>query len=118
MLTLTTVAATENDGFGADTVAATECSAAVLFRIKGVASRLVEVAIHFVELLDGRVQLCNRCTRLRVVSGDMLLLMLLLLLLLPLLVLTLMLELQSAHLLLMQLGFMILLLGLFALTLA
>jgi len=113
-LALTTVAATENDGFSADTIAATEWGAALLFRFKMVAIWLVEIAIHFVEPLDGRVQLCDRCVRLGVMSGDGL--WLILLLLLPLLVLALLLEVQFAHLQLVQLGFMILLLRLFAFT--
>ena len=105
------MAATENNCFGADTVAATKCSAALLFRFK-------VVAIHFAKLfLDGRVQLCDRCARLGGMGDEGRLLMLLLLLL-SLLVFTLLLVLQFTHLLLMQLGLMILLLGLFTLTFA
>ena len=112
---------TENDGFSTDTVAATEWGAAWLFPFKVVAIWLVKVTVHFVELLDGRVQFCYIRARLGVMRGDGLLLMLLLLLLLlllPLLVPALLLEMQFAHLLLMQLGFMILLLGLLALAFA
>lgn len=121
------MAAAENNGFGADTVAATKCSAALLFCFKVVAIWPVELAVHFVKLLDSRVQLCDRCARLGVMGGKGLLLMLLvlmllvlmlLLLLLSLVVLALLLEVEFAHLLLMQLGFMILLLGLFTLTFA
>lgn len=110
---------TENDGFSTNTVAATEWGAALLFPFELVAIWLVKVTIHFVELLDGRVELCYIRARLGGMRGDGLLLMLLLLLLLlPLLVPALVLEMQFTHLLLMQLSFMILLLGLLALAFA